>query len=231
MIALKICTKCNIEKSLECFSKAKGGKYGRKAECKVCSSLRFKKHYDENQDYMLEKTRNYRKSNPEKCKKAVEEYYCRNKESIRLKQSATKRRRYSENKEEISRKTEEWRKNNPEIVKRMKKEYRKNNPDKVAASSAEYRAKRKLACPKWLSKEDKIKISEFYKIRNQLTSEIGISHHVDHIVPLQHKEVCGLHVPWNLQILTAEENISKSNSFHTDWNEDELTLDHDCYGT
>lgn len=34
---------------------------------------------------------------------------------------------------------------------------------------------------------------------------------VDHIVPVTHKLVCGLTVPWNLRIITRRENNARSN--------------------
>lgn len=95
---------------------------------------------------------------------------------------------------------------------RTKKYYRKYK-DKCLALTRKNRLSRINRIPKWLSIDDYIEIQRFYNKAYKLTKETGIVHHVDHIVPLRGKNVSGLHVPWNLQVITATENIKKRNKF------------------
>ena len=90
--------------------------------------------------------------------------------------------------------------------------WKKANPDKVRALRAVHGHRRRAfklhATPKWV---DWGAITAIYLECARITKETGIKHHVDHIVPLVNKGVCGLHVHWNLQIITAEENYAKNN--------------------
>lgn len=81
--------------------------------------------------------------------------------------------------------------------------WKKKNWDYYKSYLANRKSRIKIATPKWVKKEELIK---FYKNR-------PTGFHVDHIVPINHPKVCGLHVLWNLQYLTKEENLKKRNEF------------------
>lgn len=81
---------------------------------------------------------------------------------------------------------------------------------RVAMAGAR-RARLRCAEPKWLSESQRAEILAVYTRARKLTEETGEPHEVDHIVPLTNKSVCGLHVPWNLQVLTSCDNKAKSN--------------------
>lgn len=102
-------------------------------------------------------------------------------------------RRYIENKQAIKDATAKW---------------RKANKAKDAAKTARRKATKLRATPPWANQES---VSAFYQIAAKLTKQTGVLHEVDHIVPLQGETVCGLHVHWNLQVLTKSENSRKKN--------------------
>jgi hypothetical protein len=107
--------------------------------------------------------------------------------------------------------SKKWKEANPDRKKQADKNWRANNVDKKRSYQAFRRAKVKSATPPWLTKEHKKQIGLIYKEALRLTQETGILFHVDHIVPLNGRAVSGLHVPWNLQVMKAEDNHRKSN--------------------
>jgi len=86
-----------------------------------------------------------------------------------------------------------------------------NNRDRAISRIRAREVDAKKATPKWLTAEQKQRISAVYEHAKDCAAVSGETYHVDHIVPLKGESVCGLHVPWNLQVLPADVNIAKSN--------------------
>ena len=107
---------------------------------------------------------------------------------------------YEDNKEaDLARSKKYYEANRETRLARMKWRQREH-PELYAYCAAKRRAAKLRATVPGFDQE----IKEIYKNRPTY-------HHVDHIVPLQGENVCGLHVPWNLQYLPATENLSKGN--------------------
>jgi 5-methylcytosine-specific restriction endonuclease McrA len=117
------------------------------------------------------------------------------------------------NRDKINERTNRWKKENrcPIAHKEAVLLWQRRNPDIANARSMRRVASKLRRTPKWLTKEDHGSIREFYTSAKELEKIFGIKYHVDHIIPLRGANVSGLHVPWNLQILTAKENTKKGN--------------------
>ena len=89
--------------------------------------------------------------------------------------------------------------------------WRTEKPFKNVAKTARYTANKLKATPSWLTESHNLQIQCKYSLAQMFSRETGIQHHVDHIVPLKGKTVCGLHVPWNLRVIPAVDNLRKSN--------------------
>ena len=114
--------------------------------------------------------------------------------------------------------SKEWRRNylsdyykqHPEKLRAYNKANRtKNHATHIACVKARSLRKRN-AVPSWA---DMAAIRSLYETARRMTVETGIKHHVDHIIPLSGKTVCGLHVQGNLRVIEGAENMRKHNAF------------------
>ena len=92
-----------------------------------------------------------------------------------------------------------------------KNTYKEKNPDLYKELVSLRRRRFRQATPAWLTAEQKMEIRMKYRLAIEMSRRTGVRYAVDHIVPLQGENVCGLHVPWNLDVVTQDENLKKSN--------------------
>lgn len=200
-----VCAKCRQTKPTSDFKskshKTRSGRVvvGRLYRCKACTVEDAKEKYWENPEKYRKKAKEFNAANPTPNK-------------IRWRESTDARRVARNNGDKyyqssvpcvyghISKRSVKTA-NCYECSMRKRDAWRIANPGKAKLQRVRRRLREKLAEPKWVDKQALCKIYEM----------CPLGFHVDHIVPLHGKTVCGLHVPWNLQYLTAQENKKKWN--------------------
>ncbi len=100
----------------------------------------------------------------------------------------------------------------PAEKRAYKQRYKEANLDLYNTLTSLRRRRFRDATPSWLSRKQKVEVRQLYQIAMTMTKTTGEQYVVDHIYPLRSEVVCGLHVPWNLRVVTQAENLKKSNA-------------------
>lgn len=213
----KPCSLCKIEKSFSGFNRNKSNADGLQSQCADCRA--------ENRRKVVERNRSTPKNSGPKtcfrCKTLLPSSAFNRRDSTRDGLDSVCRGCGRADKKIINarnsatrvRKVQQWKAENPELAAKHTRDYSQKYPEKRNASASKRRSSKLLRSPKWLTSEDFAAIEFLYALARALEIETGVKHHVDHIYPLQGQYVSGLHVPSNLQILTAEENCRKFNKW------------------
>jgi hypothetical protein len=199
---MRCCTKCDksLPATTEFFNRNKyRGKEGLRGDCLECVKAIKRKHYASNDEV--------KRKLAESTKRRRELAEVREQERIYARDKKREQRSTEEGAAKLRDYVREWRAANPSKYDGYKKNYKGYTP-KILAKNVTRELRKKRATPPWVKLKD---ILPFYERAAELTRQTGIKHSVDHIMPLKGKNSSGLHVPWNLQVITLSDNCAKGN--------------------
>lgn len=154
-----------------------------------------------------ERSKAWRAANPDRVR--LQSHICVQRRKEKWQEFlASERLRYRRRRELVLARQKERREGNRENVRAIQRKHYRQNKEKAVANCALRRAKKMSATPPWV---DNREIQAFYLIARAMTLKAGVPHEVDHILPLTGRAACGLHVPWNLQVITRDQNRRKHN--------------------
>lgn len=225
----KLCKGCGETKQLEDFYRDKSTPDGRHYSCKLCHKARTQSWRDRNSDHVkkqnAERWAIWRKGNKERHHAEVRAWQEKNPEKRKATMQANYRKHIEEKKEYCKKRMmipdvrerknarkKEWRDTPDRRAQesRAASEWARRNRARAYANSRRRYASKLNATPTWADIEA---IRRIYQEARELRLSTGDSWHVDHIVPLRSKLVCGLHVEYNLRIIPGAENSRKSNRY------------------
>lgn len=179
--------------------------------CTKCQSEKSESEFDKFNDKSRGKVRV--RAHCKQCRRSmVKSYDSHNKDK-----KADYNKKYRTDNEDILReRRKKYHLDNREKILGYLKEWRNQNPDIVAFHGVKKRQKKRKATPAWLTEEHKRQIKSMYEHAKDCNSVGEGRYEVDHIVPLQGENVCGLHVPWNLQVIPMDINRAKNNRYDPD---------------
>jgi hypothetical protein len=197
MQLFKTCKRCKEAKPLDLFGKDKNRKDGFNCYCKECERDRGRQKRE---------TKEGRQASLDAGKKSYQKRISTNNGKEKQLEYARKFLSNPENREKSRARVRKWL---ATPIGRQKSRvsslaWSKNNPEKANALKSKRRAMKLQAIPKWFDKE---KVDLVYAKAKEWNME------VDHVIPLQGKNVCGLHVWENLQLLDKSLNSSKGNKY------------------
>lgn len=210
-------------KSLTEFSRRTLSKDGLTSRCKKCISDAGKDYRAKHSERIKQNKRKYYENNREKILIKDKKH----REENREERNALQNKRYHENRDSILQRRRERDKANIEKIREQRRKYYWRNREKallagkarrqraaakVRAANAYRRARKSNATPSWLTPQHFKEIGLMHKLARKLEIDTNTKYHVDHIHPLNGKNSCGLHVPWNLQVIPATINIAKNNN-------------------
>lgn len=210
----KDCKKCKAAKPTSAFTKDTQKRDGLASYCRECiySASKASGHAAQ---------KRFRKNNPEKIAAYKRAAYWRDPEAARTQYMAryyanresmlaAQKRNYEKCKPKRLSESRAWALKNWDRVIATKRAWKERNPSSTRADRAYRRCMEHKSCPAWA---DRAELRRFYMESRRLTEETGVLHHVDHVLPIRNKHICGLHVPVNLAVIPAGENMRKTNKF------------------